>query len=132
MKKVTILFLILFILNGCNFSNKEAADSTKDVNKIDPICQSKINNLNEVCRSASSDMDIETLANCDWFLNDRDGFLEDCSDFYYYYSNESSFSEKMLELCDNTEFGKLTAKEITICKEVSDHFYFLENYCECN
>ena len=132
--------MLIILLSGCQFQEGKE-DQEKEV-LINPKCQAEVDSLVSICTEDNiNNLNIENLMKCDWMISNEDSFLEDCLDYYWYspmsynlFDEENDYSiflEKLISICDNTKYGELTAKEITICKEASSNFDFLECYSGC-
>lgn len=132
MKKIFLLLILSIILVGCSASKDKDENFNEDQMEIDPDCQIKADQLNTTCSESNiQSMKLDILAECNWFVNDKDDYLENCNGYSFFtlYPVDDPYAKKITELCDNTKFGELTAKEISICKDYSDSFDFLESTC---
>lgn len=128
---VLLIYSLFFIEQKSTVINKKV-DSPKEE------CIIEAETLNVKCSASSiSLLDLKTLEKCDWLTSDKNEFLIYCNeepsmmkmigDIVDEESKNTSktstiFWNQIIEICQNTKIGNLTAQQLADCKGILNDY----------
>lgn len=134
---VIVGFFIMVILLLYYLSSIESKPNTvnKKIDGPKEACIIEAKNLQAKCSTSSIPfLDLKTLEKCDWLFSDKDEFLLYCEedpsiikliniiDDKNIKASSTVFWNQIIEICEKTKIGDLTAQQLTDCKSIISNY----------